>query len=421
MKKLSNKFTRNFEIDWKLFPTVVFESDDWGACEVVPDSDKAKRIVSLFDKHKKFAYGGTSTLEAPEDLEALYRVLENAKGPDGMSAVFTGFVCTSNPDYDAMRKNGFSSYEYIGLDKGVPPSWNRGDVAAKLREGCSSGVFAPEYHGMLHHTSIKRWLERLNSDSSDGELARELFDMECYYQGEHVPEYDGLDVREQYSYTRKGVEIFKNIFGFEPDAAVTSDAYPETETVWSINGIKTVCLKNCRLDDGHIEIYRTKPWNNQDASVKIGAYNPIKDVVYMTRNVFFEINDNPEKVFRLIKECISRYNEPAMVSSHRNKYVNIVPENVQKGLAELSLLLSWLVKDNFYFLSTAEVSQLYRQGWSKRYCPQKGWIVRKWHENAENALLPDGHEIKLLEVGTCIINPLLDCKEDKQEHARTAS
>ncbi len=399
MKEASRVIKRNFDIDWKHFPTVVFESDDWGACEVVPDQEKSRKIISLFDKHGKCAFGGSSTLESPEELECLYKTLENTKGPDGVSAVFTAFICMSNPDYNAIRKNGFSSYEHIGLDKGVPPTWERGKIMAKLQEGYSRGVFAPEYHGMLHHTSTKEWLERLNTQNSDGELARALFDMECYYQGEHVPEYKYLNVNEQYSYTKTGVKIFKNIFGFTPNAAVTSDAYPETETVWSINGIKTVCLKNCRLDDGKIEIYRTKLWNNQDESVQIGEYDPVKDVVYMIRNVFFEMNAEPKSTLKLIRKCIGKYNEPAVVSTHRNKYTK---PDASRGLAELSLLLQGLAKENFYFLSTSEVSSLYRNGWSKRHCPGKGWIFRKWNKDAINGVAPNGQTIESLDIGTYI-------------------
>ncbi|OGV75003.1 MAG: hypothetical protein A3K19_12165 [Lentisphaerae bacterium RIFOXYB12_FULL_65_16] len=146
----------------------------------------------------------------------------------------------------------------------------------------------PEFLAGLHHTGPKPWLKLLREDSEKGEIARKLFDIKCYSQDWHLPEYDGMDVREQFAWVAAGVERFKRVFGFAPKAAINSDAYPETETVWALNGIETICLKVCRVEGKIVTYGEKKPWNMQHPDVPIGAYNTINDVVYLGRNVFFD-------------------------------------------------------------------------------------------------------------------------------------
>ena len=378
---------RKYEINWQRFPSAVFESDDWGACESAPEVDVAAKILMLHKKLLKSDYSPVTTLENPVQLERLFQILEKHKGADGLPAVFTAFVCTGNPDFKKICANGYTKYEDIGLNTGVPAGWERGDVAGKLREGFERGIFHPEFHSTLHHTSPHLWLERLREDSDIGKLARGMFDMNCYAQREHLPEYHGMNVREQNKWVKKGIERFKKIFGFMPSAAVTSDAFPETELVWSMNGINTICLKNCRTNNGETVVYVTKPWNMQDAYSKIGDYNELKDVVYITRNAFFESgmapgwDDSAEDVLSVVKRNIKEFNEPAIISTHRINYVSFDNEMVEKRYFELEKLLNGLSKMKINFLTTSEVGQLYRQGWSERKFGSKT-ILRKWHKDA---------------------------------------
>jgi hypothetical protein len=378
---------RKYEIDWQRFPSVVFESDDWGACESATEIVAAAKVSALHKQLVNRDRSTITTLETPAQLERLFQMLEKYKGIDGLPAVFTAFVCTGNPDFERIRANGYTKYEDIGLDTGVPDGWERGDIAGKLREGFERGIFHPEFHSTLHHTSPYLWLKRLRGNSDKGKLSRALFDLKCYCQGEHLPEFHDMNVRQQNEWVKTGITRFKNIFGFAPSAAVTSDAFPETETIWSINGIKTVCLKNCRSNKGETIVYTTKPWNMQDIYAKIGDYNEIKDVVYMTRNAFFESgmapgwNDSADDVLRVAKQNIKEFNEPTIISTHRINYVSLDEEMIEKRYSELEKLLQGLSQMKMNFLTTVEVSQLYRQGWSARKSGDKT-ILRKWHEDA---------------------------------------
>lgn len=326
-------------------------------------------------------------LESPEDLEHLYATLERFHGADALPAVFTAFICACNPDYDEIRRNGFSSYAWIGVDRGVPHGWERGDFTAKWREGVKRGIFAPEFHAFLHHTSPKTWLRLLQTASPEGDLARKLFDLRVYFQGRHVPEYEGMNVREQYACVKTGIETFTRATGCLPAAAVTSVAYPVTETTWSLNGIRTICLKNSKMNTGEVVVYHTKPWNNQDTYVPIGAYNPMEDVIYLCRNAWFE-GQSADEAFPVILRRWSE-GEPAVVSSHRSNYVSLRREVVTRGYAKLEDLLGRLMEKGARFLTTAEVGDLYRQGWSLRTTGGKQ-ILRKWAEDADPIQLTHG-------------------------------
>ncbi len=382
----THSWKRRHDIDWGQYKTVVFESDDWGACEVARHQEDAMALGALWERVHGARGPINSTLETPDDLERLYDSLEQYRGVDGQHPVFTAFTSTGNPDFERIRENDFHDYADIGIDEGFPPSWRRGDLIAKWHNGMDRGVFAPEFHSNLHHTSPLLWLELLNEDSEEGRAARESFDRECYYQGKHLPEYTPMNVRQQHAWVESGVKRFVAAFGYQPAAAVTSDAYPVTEVVWALNGIRTVCLKNSRNNRGEIVVYHTKPWNNQNPYVPMGAYDPEIDVIYLGRNVYFE-SDSAQVAADAIRRCWAD-GEPAIVSTHRSVYVSLDQEHAVRGLQKLEALLDMLTaQDKVRFLTTQEVSDIYRRGWSLRRIGNN-YMLRQYTGQVQEMLLP---------------------------------
>jgi len=395
-RRCAEDWTVRHPIDWERFPAVVFESDDWGACEVAKSPEDAAVIERAWNAHFDRSRTVTTTLETPQDLDRLYSVLASFSGHDGQPAVFTAFACVGNPDFDAIRASGFDEYRDIAIDEGVPAGWERGDIAGAWRAGIARGVFAPQYHANLHHVSPTLWLRRLRAPGPAGDLARLSFDLAVYAQGEHLPEFECMNVREQHEWNRVGIERFTRAVGYSPAAAITSDAYPETETIWALLGIRIVCLKSCRVNSGQVVVYASKPWNNQDPSVPIGAHNSRRDVIYLTRNVFFECAGRPEQsaapVFDVIRTRWSE-GEPAMISTHRANYVSLDSQRAEAGLQQLDSLLSMLSeRTDARFLTSTEVGDLYRRGWSVRTIGQTR-ILRRWSEEADEIRLPAGESM----------------------------
>ena len=374
-------YCRRFEINPAQYPVVVFESDDWGACEVAPRS-RQSQYQELLQKHTGKRARLLSSLETPEELDALFKVLQNYRGQDGIAPVFTAFTSMGNPDYQAIANADFKEYHDIFIGDGFPQFWGGDGVIEKMRTGQQMGIWEPEYHSMLHHTSPKLWLELLRGNGADAELARDLFELQCYNQLKHIPEYEGYHIREQFQFVNTGFTRFEKLFGRTPQAAVTSDAYPETEIIWAARGVRTVCIKNCRINSGEVVVYPTKPWNMQDVYARIGDYEAALDLVYLTRNVFMEQANTAEEVLQTIERNFSVFKEPCVISTHRSNYCSLSQAENEKNIARLQCVLGSLQKRGAIFLTTGELGDLYRQGWSCRRLGQE-WLFRCWFAEAQ--------------------------------------
>lgn len=105
-----------------------------------------------------------------------------------------------------------------------------------------------------------------------------------------------------------------------------------------------------------------------------------KNIIYMTRNVWFEPHDSgvpAEEAFAACENNFTKYKDPAIIQPHRINYC-VFPEDIaEKRLKELDRLLEMLSNRGVYFLTTAELSDIYRQGYSKRKL-SNGTVLRKW-------------------------------------------
>ena len=396
------RYQRRFEMDPEQYPVVVFESDDWGACETVPPCSQ-KEYRQLLQKYTGNTVASGGSLETPEELEAIFNTLQNFRGRDHFPAVFTAFTCMANPDFAAIAASNYQKYQDIAINDGFPSGWGGTGVISKTLEGRHRAVWEPEYHSMLHHTSPKLWLELLSGSGKEAELARELFQLQCYYQLKHIPEYEGYNIREQFEFINTGFARFEKLFGHTPAAAVTSDAYPETELLWAARGVRTVCIKNCRVNSGEVVVYPNKPWNMQDVYARIGDYEPFSDVVYLTRNVFMEQQHDAAEVLQSIDNNFCRYREPVVISTHRSNYCSSNPKQLTKGLKRLATVLAALEKRQVIFLTSGELGDLYRQGWSSRLYGEQ-LLYRRWFAEAE---IPD------FATGLPVGNHLLPLNEDR--------
>ncbi|MBQ7206624.1 MAG: hypothetical protein IJS01_02385 [Lentisphaeria bacterium] len=394
------KTLRRFEPDMERFPAVVIESDDWGAAEVVPREDLCGAVSQLTSGGPVFC-----KLESPSELQALYSVLEKHRGKDGLPPVFTAFTCVANPDFGRIRANGFTRYEDMAIDEGFPPGWDGRGLIEAYRDGMKRGVWFPEYHANLHHTSPALWFRLLKEESPAGENARKLFDMNCYCQVTHLPEYTGYAPDEMRRIIETGFGRFERIFGYRPHAAVTSDAFPETVKMWAQAGARAACLVNFRTNDGEIVYYSNKLWNFQDPGARCGDIDAEKDIVYLARNVWFDLagpsyltGASAETAFEAVQNNHRIWHDPAVVQMHRVNFSAYPASSAAPRLAELDKFLGMLESRGVYYLTTGELADLYYRGWSKREVPG-GTLIRKWSVcdifSAEATDLDNGKTVEL--------------------------
>ncbi|MBQ6474123.1 MAG: hypothetical protein IJJ33_19195, partial [Victivallales bacterium] len=145
MRAKQSIYGRRFEPALCGCPIVVFESDDWGACEVVPDSSLLPDYRAALARHGCVA-GLDCRLETVEDLARLQAVLASHQGRDGLPPVFTAYTCIGNPDFESIEASGFTCYRDVPLAKGVPIGWNGAGIVEAMCDGMARGVWEPEYH-----------------------------------------------------------------------------------------------------------------------------------------------------------------------------------------------------------------------------------------------------------------------------------
>lgn len=353
------------QVDWRNFPTVVIESDDWGACEYAPNRDvwEQERCSISAEKFQPFQNG---KLESPEEMERFASLLQSFLGKDGVPATVTGFVCLANPNFEKIEASGFQEYHDIFVNEGFPAGWNGAGVVEAWRRAMAKGVFVPEYHTRLHHLNANVWLKLLRENS----VIRNRFAKGIYCPDEHIPEYQGMRPMEMKEWIAPAVDAFEKTFGFCAEAAVSSDATALTEILWAAHGLRIFCLRNFSIPGAPPITYHTKQWNNQDPATPQGAWNPETDVIYTNRNIFFEPAFDPDYSFDTILgqvEEVWARNEPAVISTHRINYSNWDESIAERGLGELQRLLEALAETpNIEFMSTREMAQIYRTGHAVR-------------------------------------------------------
>jgi len=380
-------------IDWCKRKAVVFESDDWGNCGTCPDLETLGRVrqhpTIVADEKERGPFWRADTLEDTAEMSALFEVLEEHRGDDGRAAVFTAFYPTCNPDYDAIRASGFTEYHDIPIDRGWSQGWSSDGAIPMAREGMRRGIWFPEFHARLHHSHPRNWLEILHGPHEETDIYRFLFDNHIFYHNRHLPEYEGMNIREQLDWLQPAVAAFERAFDVAPTCGVNSDAIPGTEESYALLGIRVRCLRSVVLNSGkQVRPYGTnKPDGTMDGTSPMGAYNRFLDLVYLNRNAFFETSaQGPEAVdesFQAIVNCWQR-NEPAVTSTHRVHYCSLNADLRRVGLAHLDELLTRLGREHpdVVYLTSWEVAQLCRSGTSVAQFSDT-WILRNYTDGPQ--------------------------------------
>jgi len=234
---------------WRI---VVLESDDWGmhglsaeSLEVVSRRLSARQFLIPLTYQKRMHYLRDAT-ESPEDLERLYKVLEQHQDSLGRHPVFTANIIVTNPDFKAIKREGFKQYFYKMPAEALRLKW---------LEGISRKVFFPQYHGYAH-INIKNWLSDLKNNEP---LLRSLFDLaivrlpDFSMQGrsyDYMAEYvdmsttpsTQLTMETQQQKITDGLKIFKNIFDYAPLSTIAPFYVWDTATekAWAEGGIRYI-------------------------------------------------------------------------------------------------------------------------------------------------------------------------------------
>lgn len=327
---------------------VVFESDDWGL-----ERKACADLLQPYGEPSEWAYEQT---ESEDDLEKLYKVLENHKDEDQRHPCFTANFVTANPDFEKIRQGGFTEYYDISI------SDQNKKLKSKWIEGMHREAFLPQYHARSHFWT-DAWLQDLRENIPG---SRKLFDKACHgglsllkqeewrYHSEYIfwKTAEQMQRGQLLDWLETGLNFFQDCFGFASLSTIAPNYIftPVTTQAWSDNGIKFAQGAGYRIVRGtHGEKHVT--------SHVLGERLP-GNVLSMIRNVKFDPRPQRpghgfENTFALIQKLLP-HNIPIMIDTHRINYVGPWKD---KALEELNSLLQALMPYQPRFLTTMELGQ----------------------------------------------------------------
>ncbi|MBS7786423.1 hypothetical protein KIH23_03865 [Flavobacterium sp. CYK-55] len=357
-------------IGWKTKKKyVVFSVDDYGNVRL--DSAEARARLDAAGMKIYSRFDALDTLETTQDLEQLFEVLSSVKGQDGKPAVFSPFALPCNIDFDAMSKNGYTEYAYENLDltyqklaqlqpKAYTGAWNL------WREGISSGLMRPEFHGrehlnlhVLNDKLAKRDVHVLTALQNRSYTS--ISDDE-YPAHSSMAAYDFWDTSElepMKENLRDGLVRFEQVYGYKSDY-FTPPVYHIHHSLYPTlveNGIKYIDLDLVRQEHQGFGKYK-REFNYTSRKTSEGLQ-------VMVRNVVFEPTEDRGldwTAFTMKQiEAAFRWNRPAIISSHRVNFCgHIDPNNRTKGLVELKKLLHAITTKwpDVVFISASDLGKI---------------------------------------------------------------
>lgn len=323
---------------------VAFYVDDWGSVRS-RDKEAVENMRAKGIDVDKSRFTRYDSLASATDLSMLFDVLRSVKDSKGNCACFTAVTNPCNPDFEAIRANGFT--KFVSEPFTTTLKKYRFDNAFPLwQQGIAEGIFYPIFHG-TEHQSRKQLMRALQQGHRPDVIA---FENDCTgvptslrglmqpYYIESVKDNEALALSIE-----QGLNEFKNIFGrrarqFRAGGDVISpDLYP--------------VLKRCGIEYMDETFYVNRYYGDgkhKRCFSYTGKTNSIGHKL-LVRNCFFEPSavayyDSVERCIELM-DAAFLCGKPAIISSHRANFVGeIDADNRKRGLEKLSRLLDEIVK-----------------------------------------------------------------------------
>ena len=345
---------------------LVIESDDWGSIRM-PSSAVFERLTNKgldLTSGDSLRYNRYDTLASAEDLEALYHVLKSVKDINGNHAVFTAVSLVANPDFDAMRRNHFESYEYEAMTETLKRYYPHTDVFRIWQQGIQEQLFVPQFHGR-EHLNVHAWMNALQHGDEEARLA---FDEGLWgFANKHLHNVSfqaafDLEVMDDIARHQKiiadGLKLFEQLFGYRASFFVPPNGVVHHDLYATSAGLGIDFMYSSKLNPMLVGLGKSRSQFNY-----LGKQNSVGQL-FITRNAFFEPSQQDTAC---VKRCLRdielafRWNKPAIISSHRVNYIGALHrENRERGLTMLKELLNqiqWRWPE-VEFMTTARLGQL---------------------------------------------------------------
>lgn len=327
---------------------LVLESDDWGSVRM-PDRTSYKALLKGGLRVDACPYLRYDTLATEEDLEALFEVLASFRDHRHQHPVLTANCVLANPDFEAIRANGFQHYHFESMTKTLAAYPGREGAFALWNQGRREGLFQPQFHGR-EHLNVARWMRALQGGLP---VVRQAFDLRLFGISRTVCKELPNSLLEAWAVDRpedeavvnqsitEGLQMFHQVFG-EPAQSMIAPNYcwsPRHEELAAAAGVRFIQGQRRQLPAIAGEPALTHHQGQRNA---LGQ-------VYLVRNAYFEPSLYPHS--DAVATCLARisaafaWNRPAVVGVHRLNFIGALDEeNRRRNLRQLRALLHAVLK-----------------------------------------------------------------------------
>lgn len=347
---------------------VVIESDDWGS--VYMPSREALEALKGMGIPLTSHYLNNDTLESNDDMEMLFDVLSRHTDATGRKVVMTGVNVVGNPDFEKIKANGFTKYEYELFTETAKRFPGSDRIYELWQQGIRERLLIPVFHGR-EHLNVQRWMRLLQQGN---ETLRLAFDygvsaLNKDLQGQRLPDLRAafdIDTVEDIPYLREvistGLDAFEKLFGYRSSFFIPTNGpfNNSLEVLTASEGIKYI-------GTGKIQQEPLGGGEYKKHFRYIGKRNK-HGQIYLTRNCFFEPSSwEQSRDWDWVSSCLKEIDiafhcrKPATISSHRVNYMGTLhPENRANGLKKLDILLSEIIKrwPDVEFMTSMELGDI---------------------------------------------------------------
>lgn len=327
---------------------VVFECDDWGGIRM-PSTNAREAMIQEGLNISNDRFDKYDTLANEEDLERLFEVLGSIRDRSGSHAVMTPLVVVANPDFEKIRKSGYSTYYYEPFTLTLRRYYPDKEVFKLWIKGIERGIFLPELHGR-DHISVPFWIKELQEGNRALRIAFKYGYVSLEVPG--LPE-PASGFRAEFFFDddnqkslllnalSDSIYIFHKIFGYKASVFVPANGilHPDFDSSVASGGIK------------FMNVHHKMPYPVNKGQLKFrrfisGQEGPL--LTYYTRNCAFEPNGEGYRGIEVTLRQIDaafRWGKPAIISTHRVNFIGALERsNREQGIMELRKLLKMILK-----------------------------------------------------------------------------
>jgi hypothetical protein len=343
---------------------LVIESDDWGSIRTKDKYAYDTMLGAGLDVDKN-PFTMFDALESNDDLSRLYEVLTKYKDGNGRNPVFTPMYIMANPNFEAIKSNRFTKYEFEHFFETSKKYPNHDQIELLIEQGINAKIFMPELHGR-EHINAPRWMRLLQKEDKVAIISFNNYSFGAMaFNGIITDPYlntFAAEFPEEINYVQENltdaVKMFKETFGYAPSHFIEPNEYGPIEIEKILHDLEIQYILRAKF---------TKYSNYHNTFTKnhfhwLGKQNKWKQT-YITRNCTFEPL-RPLDLDDVVASCLSEiensffWGKPAIISSHRASYVGSISEDNQlNGLHQLDCLLKNIVKKwpEVEFMSSTEL------------------------------------------------------------------